>query len=69
MYPWPCALMERFVTDVAPPLYLAWGEMTHSVTLTYVATRSRLRDAVFILKFLWSFYEPLTRSMTMCFAM
>ena len=32
--------------------------MTHLVTLTYVATRSRLRRAVFILKFLWSFYEP-----------
>ena len=69
MYYWPCTLVERFVTDVASYLHLAWREMTYSVTLTYVASIRRLRDVVFILKFLWSFYEPLTQSMTMWFAM
>ena len=37
-----------------------------SMTHIYVAARSQLVDAVFLLKFLWSFYEPLPATTHTC---
>lgn len=60
---------------------LSFGELTkaypwpnasmgmHSMTAVHVATRSQLCDAVFILKFLWSFYKPLPATTHACLIM
>ena len=38
----------------------------YSMMAVYVATRSQLCDAVFLLKFLWSFYKPLPATTYTC---